>query len=196
MPILQQETTLFPSDLLEEEPLAASTSSWRVLYTKPRHEKSVARQLYAQDVPFYLPLQRKTNYFRGRSITSLLPAFPSYVFTLLPDEERDKAWKTNRIISILEVSDGERLRRELRQIRRLIESRVPITLESRIFPGERVRVRLGPLTGLEGTVLERRSETRLFVSVDFLQRGASVAIHDYMLESLGKPASRLAIATR
>ncbi len=194
MPILHQEVTLSPPDLLDEEAHDASASKWRVLYTKPRHEKSVARHLHAQNAPFYLPLQSKTAFFRGRSITSLLPVFPSYLFTLLPDEELDVAWKTNRVISILDVSDGDRLIRELRQIRRLVESEVPITIESQILPGDRVRVRLGAFAGMEGTVLVRRGETRLLVSVDFLQRGASVAIDDYMLEPLGSASSRLAAA--
>jgi transcriptional antiterminator RfaH len=192
MPILHQEVTLSPFDLLDEERHDASESKWRVLYTKPRHEKSVARHLHAQDAPFYLPLQRKIGYFRGRSITSLLPVFPSYLFAFLPDEELEVAWKTNRVISILDVSDGDRLVHELRQIRRLIESEVPITIESHILPGDRVRVRLGAFAGMEGTVLVRRGETRLLVSVDFLQRGASIAIDDYMLEPLSYASSRLA----
>jgi transcriptional antiterminator RfaH len=166
------------------------------LYTKPRHEKSVARHLLAKGVPFYLPLQRKTSYFRGRSITSLLPVFPSYLFIYSCDEDRihdnrEAALKTNRVINTLEVFNGERLRRELRQIRRLIESDVPITIESRILPGDRVRVRSGhPFGGMEGSVLVRRGETRLLVAIDFLQRGASVAIEDYMLEPLGPSTAR------
>jgi transcriptional antiterminator RfaH len=196
MPILRKETVLFPDNLLDPGGLATTANfQWRVVYTKPRHEKSVARDLEARGVPFYLPLQSKTAYFRGRSITSLLPVFPSYIFLFVSDEDRDIAFKTNRIVSITDVYDGVRLRRELRQVRRLIESDVPITIESQILPGERVRVRLGPFAGMEGTVLTRRNETRLLVSIDFLQRGASFAIDDYMLESLSSPAKpRLAVA--
>jgi transcriptional antiterminator RfaH len=185
MPILQDEVTVFPSELLDGE-LAdrMSVCKWRLLYTKPRHEKSVARDLLAQDVSFYLPLQRKTNYYRGRRITSLLPVFPSYIFAFTTDMECDVAWKTNHVVNIIDVYDGDRLRRELCQVRRLIESDVPITIEHRMVPGQRVRVRLGPLAGLEGTVLVRRGETRLLVSIDFLQQGASVQIDDFMLDRI------------
>ncbi len=176
----------FPSDLLDDEGPASvlSDSTWRVLYTKPRHEKSVARHLHAQGVPFYLPLQKKAAYYGGRRITSLLPVFPSCVFLFVSHEDRDIAWNTNRVVSILNVGNGDQLRRELQQVRRLIEAEVPITIESHIAPGDRVRVRLGCFAGMEGTVLVRRGETRLLVSVDFLQRGASFAIDDYMLEAL------------
>ncbi len=193
MPILRTETDLFPDDLLEDEgSLGATAGLWRVAYTKPRHEKSVARDLEARGVPFYLPLQKKMTYFRGRRITSLLPVFPSYVFLYASDDDRELAYKTNRVVSVTDVYDGERLRQELRQIRWLIESDVPITIESQIQPGQRVRVRRGPFTGLEGTVLVRRNETRLLVSIDFLQRGASFAIEDYMLEPLGPVRPRMA----
>ncbi len=175
--------------------MATTTNDlWRVAYTKPRHEKSVARELEARGVPFFLPLQRKTSYMRGRRITSLLPVFPSYVFLCVSDDERDIAFKTNRVVSVTDVYDGERLRRELKQIRRLIESDVPITIESQIQPGQRVRVRRGPFAGLEGTVLLRRNEMRLLVSIDFLQRGASFAIEDYMLEPLGPARPRFVVA--
>lgn len=184
MPILHEETDLFPCNLLDEqEPDSLMPpGEWRVLYTKPRHEKSVARHLLAHEVPFYLPLQRKTAFYRGRTITSLMPIFPSYVFSFTSDDQTDIPWKANHVISMLNVHDGEQLRRELLQIRQLVECGTPVTLESRIVPGNRVRVRLGSLAGLEGTVLKRHGETRLLVSVHFLQRGASVAIDDYMLE--------------
>ncbi len=49
-------------------------------------------------------------------------------------------------------------------------------------PGDKVRVKHGALMGLEGTVLVRRGVTRLLVSVNFMQQGASVEVDDYLLE--------------
>ncbi|HEX9831866.1 MAG TPA: hypothetical protein VGA66_02060, partial [Mycobacterium sp.] len=70
----------------------------------------------------------------------------------------------------------------LGQIRRLIESGVPLTAESRVQPGERVRVKSGHLAGLEGIVTKRRGGSRLLVAVDYLQQGASIELHDFALE--------------
>ena len=66
----------------------------------------------------------------------------------------------------------------------LIAANMPLTVESRLGPGDRVRVRFGSLAGIEGTVLSRRGEVRLVVCVDFLQQGASVEIDDFMLEPI------------
>ncbi|NLS91761.1 MAG: hypothetical protein GXX96_06220 [Planctomycetaceae bacterium] len=59
-----------------------------------------------------------------------------------------------------------------------------MTAESRLQAGQRVRIRHGALAGLEGTVLVRRGMSRLLLSVDFLQKGASVAVDDDVLERL------------
>ena len=47
-----------------------------------------------------------------------------------------------------------------------------------------MRIKGGPLAGIEGTVLKRRSEARLLVSVCFLQQGASIAIDDFDVEMI------------
>ena len=59
-----------------------------------------------------------------------------------------------------------------------------LVLENRLTRGRRVRVCCGPLAGVEGTVLERRGGDRLVVTVDFLQRGASVEISYFMVEPI------------
>ena len=63
-------------------------------------------------------------------------------------------------------------------------SDAPLTVERRLVPGNRVRVRHGPLAGIEGVVLTRRGNTQLLVAVNFLQQGASVEIDDYVLEPI------------
>ena len=71
---------------------------------------------------------------------------------------------------------------DLRQLHQLIAADAPLTVESRLGPGQQVRVRQGPFAGLEGTVLKRRGQMRLLVSINFLQQGASVEIDDFMLD--------------
>jgi len=185
MPILKEEPFLFPPDLLERTEIELLERKWHVLYTKPRHEKSVARQLLAQNVPFYLPLVRKKSYYRGRTVTSHVPVFSSYVFTFASDDEKLIAWETNRIVSVIDISDQERLRCELQALQRLIGFEAPLTIESRIVPGQQVRIKSGSMAGIEGTVIKRRGERRLLVTVNFLQRGVSIAIDDFMVEPIG-----------
>ena len=181
MPILKEEPSLFPENLLDAAPSETAGRRWLALYTKARQEKSLARELLKYRVPFYLPLVRKTNVSRGRKRTSLAPLFGGYLFLYGSEEERVRSLTTNRVSRILTVEDPEQLVFDLRQLRQLIAANAPLTVESRMGPGQRVRVRQGAFGGLEGTVLKRRGETRLLVSINFLQQGASVEIDDFLL---------------
>ena len=190
MPVCEQETNVFPSDLLQTPEAFAEAGrgeglrQWWVLYTKSRQEKSLARDLLQYQIPFYLPLLKTNKVYRKWKVSTYTPLFSGYVFLFGSDEERGRTLTTNRLSRILAVEDGESLSHDLRQLQQLIASGAPLTLESRLAPGTRVRVRRGPLEGLEGTVLDRRGQTRLLVSVNFLQQGASVDIDDFMLERL------------
>jgi transcription antitermination factor NusG len=184
VPILKEEPSMFPESLLDAAPSDAEGRRWLALYTKARQEKSLARELLKYGIPFYLPLVRKTGVARGRKRTSLVPLFGGYVFLFGSEEDRIRTLTTNRISRILPVEDPDQLVFDLRQLRQLIAANAPLTVESRLGPGQRVRVRQGAFAGLEGTVVKRRGETRLLISINFLQQGASVEIDDFMLDPL------------
>ncbi len=186
MPILACEEDLFPNDLLESERLGKERDHrWWALYTRSRREKQLMRKLRAMRTAFYGPLL--PNRFcstGGRIRTSHIPLFSNYVFMYGDDTSRYKAMTTTCVSRCLEVAEEGKLVYELRQLRRLIQSGVPLTMESGLQAGARVRIRSGVLEGQEGVVVNRRGKTRLVVSVDFLQRGASVLIEDFDVERI------------
>jgi transcription antitermination factor NusG len=157
---------------------------WWAVYTKARQEKAFARDLLRHEIPFYLPVVKKTLVYRGRRVRSRVPLFGGYVFLFGTDDERGTSLATSRVSRMLPVGDPEKLRSDLRELQRLIDAGIPLTIEGRLAPGRRVRVRRGPFEGIEGTVVKRRSGMRLVVHVDFLQQGASVEIEDYMVEPI------------
>ncbi len=184
MPILAKESDLFPENFLDElageEPLP-----WWGLYTLPRREKELMRRLKAHEIGFYAPLiERRTKSPKGRVRKSYMPLFAGYVFMRGHEEARRAALTTNCVSRCLEVSDGEALAADLRQIRRLILANMPLTPEARIQPGTPVRVRGGPLAGVEGIVVRRQNKERLLVAVRFLQQGASLLLEDFQVEEI------------
>jgi len=176
---------IYPEDLLDYSGEGTDDRLWWVVYTKSRQEKVFSRQLLGLQIPHYLPLVTKMNYLRGRRFSSEVPLFSGYVFMRASHAERHSSFTTNRISKVFQAFDEAKLRFDLSQISRLIASGAPLTVEQRLAPGRRVKIRQGPLAGLEGTVLERRAGRRLFVGVDFLQQGASIDIEDFLLEPLG-----------
>lgn len=184
MPILDTEVSQFPEHLLEDCRSLGSDRCWWVAYTMARQEKALARRLLRWQIPFFLPLTPKDNYFRGRRIRSHIPLFSGYVFLFARADERMLALGTNRISSMLSVADQEQLFRDLRQVHHLVTSGLQVTFESHLVPGQRVAVKAGAMMGLEGTVISRRGQSRIVIAVNFLQKGASIAIDSSLLEAI------------
>jgi transcriptional antiterminator RfaH len=184
MPILTRETDLYPPDLLERDDLEQDTEDrWWAIYTRSRREKDLMRQLHKLGLAFYGPTVKRTHRSpSGRLRTTYLPLFTNYVFLRGDAEARYRAFETNCVSSCIPVVDGGELTRELRSLRHLIETEAPVTLEERLERGALVRVKSGPLRGLQGSVITRRGSRRLVVAVSFLQQGASVEIDDFLVE--------------
>lgn len=186
MPILPPEPDIFPGNLLDADYTPGiPLDGWWVLYTMARREKVLMRRLRAMEIRHYGPvvLQRGKSP-SGRSTTSHMLLFPGYVFLCGSEADRHRALTTNCVSRCLSVGDADQLIYDLRQIRRLIQTGTPLTPESKIQPGMRVRIRGGLLAGMEGTVLKRRGGDRLLVAVRFLQQGASVLLEDFEVERI------------
>lgn len=185
MPILASEPDAFPENLFDSDTvLPTDGRAWWVLHTRPRQEKSLARQLHAEGLPYYLPSVARRSLIRGRVMTAHIPLFPSYLFLLGDDRERVRALTTGRVVRTLAVVDQPRAWHDLRQIQTLIASGTPIRPEDKLEPGILVEIHSGPLCGLQGRILRGASGNRFVVQVDFIQKGASVEIEDYLLSPL------------
>lgn len=184
MPILDAETSIYPPTLLTEMQADRGDRQWFVFYTKARQEKAFARQLVSMQVPFFLPLIPKENLIRGKKVKSLIPVFGGYIFLFVSEEERVTALTTNRISTILDVEDQDQLAYDLRNVQQLIQADAPLTIESRLIAGQQVRIKAGPMEGLEGVVEKRRGSSVLYVAVTMLQQCATMEIDDYLLEPI------------
>jgi len=184
MPVLSAEVSLYPSGLLYDVGPGGQERNWWVLVTRARQEKAVARHLLAREIPFYLPLVSRDSFIRSRRVRAHVPLFGNYLFLYGTPDDRVTALHSNRLSQTLPVVDQWRLLNDLRNIEQMIAAGVPLTPESRLQPGRRVRVKAGAMLGLEGVVTQRRSRSRLLVFVDFLKSGVSVEIDDYLLEPI------------
>ncbi|MGO8747245.1 MAG: transcription termination/antitermination protein NusG [Thermoguttaceae bacterium] len=186
MPILPAEPDIFTENLLEADPPSeGAPEQWWALYTLPRREKTLMRWLRSAGFPHYAPLiKHRSRSPGGRTLQSYVPLFPSYVFFNGDDMARSRAMTSKCIARCLAVDDPVQLVRDLRQVRLLVINGTPLTPESRLIPGARVRIRSGAMAGTEGTILKRHGVDRLLVVVHFLQRGVSIQIDDFQVEKI------------
>lgn len=184
VPILPQEPDCHPTDLFEQADLA--TRPWWLLYTKSRQEKQLMRRLRTLDLAHYAPqIAQRRRSPAGRIRTTFAPLFNNYVFLCGDQQARYQAVCTGSVQKATEITDVPGFVGDLRQVRQLIELGVPLTIESRLKEGQAVRVRSGVFAGYEGVILRREQETRLLVSVRFMDQGVSVKLDDCQLEAIG-----------
>jgi transcriptional antiterminator RfaH len=190
MPLLPMEPFVFPEDLLTmpSRPLE-DDARWWVLHTRPRAEKALARRILGQGLSYFLPLYKRQWRSRGRLLCSYVPAFTSYLFLRGDGEARVRALETNLVASCLPVPDQGQLESDLLRVYQLMVSGAPLSPEDRLLPGTRVEIIQGPLAGLEGSVLRRGTRLRVYVEVQFLQRGVSAEVEAWMIRPLDRPQS-------
>lgn len=185
MPILPAEPDLHPTDLWQGGGRGVPNECWWCLHTKPRQEKAVGRTLRSQDISYYLPQVVKVERTpQGRKIRSIVPLFTGYLFLLGDDYARIEALRTNRLVNVLPIVDQETLVNDLRQVYQMLSSGLTVLPEPAMPVGARVRIKTGPLMGMEGTVIRRGKRDHFVAIVQFLGRGATVELEDWRVERL------------
>jgi hypothetical protein len=157
-------------------------SRWWLIHTKPRHEKTLARELRALDIPHFLPVTKCTSITSGRPHITRAPQFPGYLFLWGSSEQRLAALKTNRIVASYRVDDSLGLAQQLWNLADLIEKGVPLRIEERLVAGQYVRVKSGLLKDKRGVVMRRAGKSRLYILVNELLGGVSLEIEQHLLE--------------
>jgi transcription antitermination factor NusG len=157
---------------------------WYTAYTLSRHEKAVAQQLSLRQVETYLPLYLSVRRWAERRAVVQMPLFPGYVFVRISGGERLRVLGHPSVIRLvtfngrpIPLPDGE-----IERLRAALElcKAEPFPF---LIPGKRVRVRSGPLAGLEGTILRRKGRMRLVVSVEAIERSIIFDLDGSDLES-------------
>jgi transcription antitermination factor NusG len=182
MPILDAMPALWPEDVLEGTSVPAI---WVALKVQPRCEKSVARALKDQALPYFLCLRSTTRMYQRRQVVSQTPLFAGYVFAAaLDDEQLTGFWRLKHVSQVLRPPSQEVMVKELRDLSRLVSSGSPLTPEERLEPGQLARITRGCLEGLTGTVVHNRGGLRLVVAASFLGQGASIEVTPDMVQKV------------
>ena len=154
------------------------SGSWSAIYTRHQHEKAIAQILSAKGLEVFLPLYQATRRWKDRTMHLSLPLFPCYLFLRGLEERRLEVVTTPGIVSILSIN-GEPAtipESEIESVRRAIEWGNRVEPHPFLRCGDRVRVITGPLQGLEGILVRKKSLCRLVLSVELLQRSAAVEV--------------------
>jgi transcription antitermination factor NusG len=182
------------SEMEMEVQSGTDAPNWYAVFTRHQHEKSVAFALSNKNHEVYLPLYRAVRRWQDRDKQLWFPLFPCYVFIREGIERQLQILTTPGIIHIVGWGGRPAIipQKELDAVRQIIESCLLVETHPYLQSGDRVRVKSGPLLGLEGILTRKKGLARLVVSVEMLGRSAAVEIDVLNVERIGPlPAPKL-----
>lgn len=149
---------------------------WHVAHTRPRCEKKVAEFCAREGLEHVLPLFRSLKRYRGKRLVFHKPLFPGYVFLRIQAGRRESVRQQAHVANLLEPPDQAEFAAQLAAILLALESGGEVRLAPEIAEGQRVRIRQGPLRGIEGVVTRRQGVLELVLSLDFIGQAAAVQV--------------------
>jgi transcription antitermination factor NusG len=169
-----------------------SDSSWYALYTRHQHEKMVDQVLTNKGFNTFLPLYATTHHWKDRTKSLTLPLFPCYVFLKGGIERRLQILTTPGIYGLVSNAGQPAAipATEIEAIRRVVESGTRVEAHPFLKCGNRVRVKCGPLTGIEGILVRKKNVSRLVLSVEILGTAAAIEVAAFQVEEVNSPWPR------
>jgi transcription antitermination factor NusG len=170
----------------EEKTVAA----WHAIFTRPRHEKAVDRQLEERRIESFLPLYGKFHRWKDRKKLVLLPIFPAYVFVRILRSERLAVLQLSGVLRFITFggSPAEIPDAELRALRASIDSGTSLEPHRYMTVGRRVKVCRGPLQDTEGILIRKKGGHRLVLSINSIQRSLAVEVDVADVSPILEPA--------
>jgi len=169
---------------------------WYAAQTRSRFEKVVRVEFISRGIEHYLPTFKNVHQWKDRKKLVELPLFTGYFFVRLENTEaaRLQVLRTNGVVRILglggviePIPD-----REIEAIRQLLISGVRCGTHPFIREGAWVKVRRGPLAGIEGRLVRAKNQTRLVLSVELLSQSVATEVDAWDVEPALEPRRRSA----
>jgi transcription antitermination factor NusG len=165
----------------------SSAEQWFAIHTYSRHEKAVAQEIRDLGITTFLPTVKEVRKWSDRRKIVESPLFTCYVFVrIVPDNQaRLKVLRVNGVLRFIgthgmgiPIPDDQ-----IQAVQILTEEQLPVCSHPFLKIGQRVRIRSGALSGVEGILVARNGERTLIVSLDAIQRSLSVRIEGYDVEA-------------
>lgn len=160
---------------------------WFAVRVKSQHEKTVAATIRWKGLEEFLPLYKCRHRWSDRFKSVELPLFPGYVFCRIDPACRLPVLTVPGVLHFVGLGrvpvpiDSE----EIARIQAAVRSGLRLEPTAYLNVGQRVRLEDGPLTGLEGILIDVRKQYRVVVSLTLLQRSVAVEIERHWVAPVG-----------
>jgi transcription antitermination factor NusG len=150
---------------------------WYALYTCPRHEKFVQKQLTVRALESYLPLYRSLRRWNDREAWIDLPLFPGYLFVRVRLSARARVLTVPGVVNIVSFrgQPASLSEDEIQSIQISVAARAAEPY-AYLAKGKCVQITTGPLKGLQGIVVRRKGRLRAVISIHSIMQSFAVEV--------------------
>ena len=155
-----------------------SNLKWYPVYTQPRAEKKAYSALIDKGIEAYLPLHRRLKQWSDRKKWVEEPLIKSYLFVRIADNAQTEVLMTKGIARFIYFSGRITAMpdRQINELKLLMASSLDIEVtEEDLQPGEKIKIKAGPLKGITGEIIAYRSQKQLLLRLENL--GCSIIVN-------------------
>ena len=162
---------------------------WYAVHVKSRHEFRVYEKLAGAGINTFLPSMKRLSKWKDRNKLLEFPLFPGYLFVQTDNSHyaRITILKTKSVVRILgTVKDEPEAvpEEQIQSLMKIIDAGVPLDPYPYLKEGQRIRIKKGPLAGIEGLLVEKAGQHKLVLSVDILSQSTSITIQASEVERI------------
>jgi len=152
--------------------------SWYALQVNCRKEASIASQIEGRGFECFVPTYKSLRKWSDRTKEINQALFPGYLFCRFEYQERQPIMTTAGVVQV--VGNGRMAipvpDTEIEALQVAVSSGIPAQPWPYLKTGELVRVNYGPLSGLEGILVNFKGNHRVVLSVTLLQRSLALEV--------------------
>jgi transcription antitermination factor NusG len=157
---------------------------WFVVYTYPKMERKVHSKIIEMGTESFLPLQKVVKQWSDRKKKLEVPLFPNYVFVRITPNKSFDLLKIREVVRFLTI-EGRPVavtENEINSIKKILAGDSEIH-DEKWHPfyqiGEKIKIRHGRFSGIEGYLVRRSGKNRVMIQVDALKKAVSIDIPEY-----------------
>ncbi|MDZ7640334.1 MAG: UpxY family transcription antiterminator [Bryobacterales bacterium] len=159
---------------------------WYAVRTRSRHEAVASTFLKASGFEEFLPTYSSRRQWSDRVKVVSLPLFSGYLFCRFDPRSANRVLAAPGVVKI--VGFGGQLQAvpeaEIEAIRLLMQTGLSASPCPYLREGDAVRVRRGPLKGLDGHLLKVKNQFQFVLSLHLLQRSICVELDAEAVEAV------------
>jgi transcription antitermination factor NusG len=171
-----------------------SDNAWFAIQTRYRYEQRIADELKTKGIESFLPTVSEVHNWKDRTRILEVPAFSGYLFARFEAtlENRVRVLETAGVVKLLgRKGKPEPVAvMEVSALRQVLESGMACTRHPYMATGTLLRIKRGPLQGLEGHVVRTVNALKIVLNVSCVYQAIAVevALEDVEAVEFSSPA--------